>query len=106
MQKRNNKVLLDINNPVFQKAWMGLEQAERYRVLDALKKIQQLTWDQVYRDQGLNWEKITSISPPGGIAAIYSIRITLSTRALVYRDGSYMRFLLVSHDHDGIYGKK
>lgn len=85
---------------------MELEKAEGYRVLDALKKIQQLTWDQVYGDQGLNWEKIASVTPPRGIAGIYSIRITLSSRALVYRDGSYMRFLLVSHDHDRAYGKK
>lgn len=106
MQKKSNRVLLDINNPAFQNSWMALEKAEGHRVLDALKKIQQLTWDQVSRDQGLNWEKISSITPSHGIPAIYSIRITLSSRALVYRDGSYIRFLFVSQDHDKVYGKK
>jgi len=37
---------------------------------------------------------------------VYSIRITLSARALVFREGDFMRFLLVSQDHDGVYGKK
>lgn len=106
MQAKSNKVLLDINNPTFQNGWMALDKTERHRVLDTLKKIQQLTWDQVYRDQGLNWEKISSITPPNGIAAVYSIRITLSSRALAYREGSYMRFLFVSQDHEGAYGKK
>ena len=106
MQRKSDKILLDINNPTFQNGWMALEKTEGHRVLDTLKKIQQLTWDQVYRDRGLNWEKISSITPPPGIPAVYSIRITLSSRALVYREGSYMRFLFVSQNHDGTYGKK
>jgi len=35
-----------------------------------------MTWNQVYRDSGLKWEKIISFKPPPGIDAVYSLRIT------------------------------
>ena len=40
---------------------------KRHAALDTLHKIRQLTWHQLYRDQGLKWEKITSVRPPQGI---------------------------------------
>ena len=73
---------------------------------DLNNKLLQLTWDQVYRDQGLKWEKITSIKPPLGSDAIYSIRITQARRATAYRHGNFMRFLTIEPDHDATYGKK
>jgi hypothetical protein len=74
--------------------------------LDTLKKLLKLSWEQVYRDQGLKWEKITSVRPPVGIEAIYSLRITQSRRATAIREGEFMRFLTVEPDHDATYGKK
>jgi hypothetical protein len=66
----------------------------------------QLSWDQVYRDQGLKWEKVVSIKPPANIEAVYSLRITQSRRAVAYREGEVMRFLSIEQDHDATYGKK
>ncbi len=101
-----NQVQLDLNNPIFQANWLSLEKAERDRVTNTLSKIRQLTWDQLYRDPGLKWEKITSVKPLPGIDAIYSLRITQARRATAYREGSFVRFLTIASDHDATYGKK
>lgn len=99
-------VKLDLNNPEFQRNLLDLDKTERSRVLDTLKKLLKLSWEQVYRDPGLKWEKITSVRPPQGIEAIYSLRITQSRRATAIRQGEFMRFLTVQPDHDATYGKK
>ena len=106
MTEPGDKVRLDLNNPVFQENLLTLQKPERLAALDTLNKIRQLTWNQLYRDSGLKWEKITSIKPPQGIAAIYSLRITRARRATAYRDGEFMRFLTIAPDHDATYGKK
>jgi hypothetical protein len=102
----NARVILDLNNPTFQENLFSLQKAERHAALDALSKIRQLSWQQVYRDKGLRWEKIFSVRAPQGIDAIYSLRITQSRRATAYREGAYMRMLTVAVDHDSTYGKK
>ncbi len=99
-------VRLDLNNPVFQETLFNLQKAERHAAIDTLKKIRQLTWAQVYRDNGLKWEKIVSAKPPADIAAVYSLRITRSRRATAWRDGDFMRMLTVAPDHDSTYGRK
>ena len=99
-------VRLDLNNPVFQGNLLTLQKPERHAALDTLNKIRQLTWAQVYRDYGLKWEKISSVAPPAGVDAIYSLRITQARRATAYRDGEYMRFLTVAPDHDSTYGRE
>ena len=99
-------VRLDLNNPVFQGNLLTLQKPERQAALDTLNKIRQLTWDQVYRDNGLKWEKISSVAPPAGVDAIYSLRITQARRATAYRDGEFIRFLTVAPDHDSTYGRK
>lgn len=99
-------VRLDLNNPVFQDNLLTLQKHERHAALDTLHKLRQLSWDQVYRDKGLKLEKITSIKPPKGIDAIYSLRITQARRATAYRDGDFIRLLTISPDHDATYGKK
>ncbi len=99
-------VKLDLNSEVFQDNLLNLDKAEASRVLNTLKKLRQMTWNQVYRDHGLKWEKIGSIKPPGGIDAIYSLRITQARRATAYRHGEFMRFLTIEPDHDATYGKK
>lgn len=104
--QNDKNVQLDLNNPVFQENWLSLDKPERSRVTDTLKKLRQLTWNQVYRDQGLKWEKVASIHPPKGIDAIYTLRITQARRATAYRDGNFMRLLTIAPDHDAAYGKK
>ncbi len=99
-------VRLDLNNPVFQENLFNLQKPERHSALETLKKIRQITWAQVYRDNGLKWEKIVSVTPPSGIAAIYSLRITQSRRATAYRDGDFLRLLTIAPDHDATYGRK
>lgn len=99
-------VRLDLNNPVFQETLFNLQKAERHAAIDTLKKIRQLTWAQVYRDNGLKWEKIVSVKPPAGMDAMYSLRITQSRRATAWRDGDFMRMLTVAPDHDSTYGRK
>ncbi len=104
--KGARSVQLDLNNEVFQGGWLNLDKDERDRVSATLKKVRQMNWEQVYRDPGLKWEKIASITPPKGIDAIYSLRISLSRRGTAYRDGNFMRLLTVEPDHDSTYGKK
>jgi len=106
MASAEAKVRLDLNNPVFQGHLLTLQKPDRHAALDALNKIRQLTWHQLYRDQGLKWEKITSVKPPKGIDAIYSLRITQARRAAAYRDGDFMRLLTIAPDHDASYGRK
>lgn len=100
------RVRLDLNNPIFQENLFALQKTERHAALDTLNKLRQLTWQQVYRDSGLKWEKITSVKPPAGIDPLYSLRITQSRRATAYRDGDFMRLLTIAADHDAAYGKK
>ena len=100
------KLQLDLNSEVFQENWLTLDKSERIRVTDTLRKLRQLTWDQLYRDQGLKWEKVVSVKPPKDIDAVYTLRITQSRRATAYRDGNFLRFLTIAPDHDAAYGKK
>jgi hypothetical protein len=99
-------VRLDLNNPVFQENLLELQKPERHSALDTLNKIRKLTWNQLYRDSGLKWEKISSIKPPRGVDAVYSLRITQSRRATAFRDGDFIRMLSVAPDHDSTYGRK
>ena len=99
-------VRLDLNNPVFQEHLFHLQKQDRHAAIDTLKKIRQLTWAQLYQDNGLKWEKIISVKPPLGVDAIYSLRITQSRRCTAFRDGDYMRFLTIAPDHDSTYGRK
>lgn len=80
-------VKLDLNNPQFQQSLFALDKQVQSGCLPTLKKI-------------------SSIPAPAGVDQVYSIRIPRSARALVFREGEFMRFLLVSKEHDGVYGKK
>ena len=82
-----------------------LQKAERHAAMTTLNKIRQLTWNQLYCDQGLKWEKISSIKPPPGLDAVYSLRISRARRATAHRDGDFIRFLTIAPDHDATYGK-
>ena len=104
--KADSVVRLDLNNVVFQKNLLTLQKHERHAALDTLNKLRQLTWGQLYKDSGLKWEKITSVPPPAGVDALYSLRITQSRRATAYRDGEFIRLLTVAPDHDSTYGRK
>ena len=102
----NTPVRLDLNNPVFQENLLMLQKPDRHAALDALNKLRRMTWNQVYRDKGLKWEKVVSVKPPAGIDAIYSLHITQSRRATAYRESDFIRLLSIAFDHDSTYGKK
>ncbi|MFH0728338.1 MAG: hypothetical protein V2B19_18615 [Pseudomonadota bacterium] len=108
MAKTDQPILvrLDLNNPVFQEKLLLLQKFEKLAALDTLNKIRKLTWNQLYRDKGLNWEKIFSVKPPTGVDAIYSLRITRSCRATAFREGDFIRLLTIFPDHNSTYGKK
>jgi len=69
---RDALIRLDLNNPVFQENLLALQKTERHAALDTLNKIRQLSWNQLYRDKGLKWEKVASVKPPPSADAIYS----------------------------------
>lgn len=100
------RVRLDLNSEIFQDNLLALDKTESTRVLNALRKLRQMTWAQVYRDAGLKWEKIESVKPPSGIDAVYSLRVTQARRATAYREGDFLRLLTIQQDHDSTYGKK
>lgn len=98
------KVRLDLNNPVFQEILFRLEKAEQHAMISTLRKISELTWDQLYRDQGLKWEAIYSRNGPKG-ERIYSFRVSKKCRALAYREGEWLRILTLHPDHDSAYSR-
>jgi hypothetical protein len=104
--KPEGPISLDLNNPVFQEQLLTLQKIERHAALDTLNKFRQLTRNQLYRDPGIKREKITSIKPPAGIDAVYSLRISRSRRATAHREGEFLRLLTSAPDHDATYGRK
>lgn len=104
--KPESLVELDLNSPVFQDTWDELALAEQEKAIATFKKITQLTWNQVYRDKGLKWEKIHSLTAPKGIEALYSFRVSKSIRGIGFREDHFLRVLLIEPDHDAAYGKK
>jgi hypothetical protein len=92
-------VQLDLNSPVFQRDWFGLEKREQTALLTTLKKIRALTWPEVQTDAGLKWEAIQSRRGPDG-QRLCSLRISRSFRALAYREGAWLRLLSLHPDHD------
>jgi hypothetical protein len=95
-------VKLDLNNPVFQEQWFALEKTEQLKVLNSLRKLSTLTWQQIYTDPGLKWEQIQQRSAPKG-EKLYSLRISQGFRALAYREGEWLRLLSLHPDHDSAY---
>jgi hypothetical protein len=97
------RILLDLNNPVFQETWFALDRQEALAVLATMRKLNRVEWKSLYRDKGLRWEAIVSRSGPHG-QRIYSLRVTQRIRAVAYRDGDLLRFLSLHSDHDSAYG--
>jgi hypothetical protein len=102
MPKTNPALKIDLNNPVFQKQLFDLSKKEQRDILNSLRKLSNMDWNQVYQDRGLNWEIINSRSGPLG-ERLYSLRIGKGFRAVAYREGQWMRFLSLHPDHDSAY---
>ena len=98
------KVKIDLNNPEFQKDLFALEKIDQLALIRVLKKISNLTWDELYRDQGLQWEAIISKTTKTN-DRIYSFRFSQKYRALALREESYLHLLTLHTDHDSAYKK-
>ena len=93
---------LDLNNPVFQRQLFNLSKSNQRNILNTLRKLADMTWQQVYSDYGLKWEIILSQEGPGG-NKLYSFRIGRGFRGVAYRDGLWLRLLSLHPDHDSAY---
>lgn len=93
-------VLLDLNFPGFQTELFDAEPSEIKKIFKTLKKLKAMRWEQVFQDHGLKWEEIKSM------AGKYSLRLSQLSRAVVIRQGAWMRFQALHQDHDATYGKK
>lgn len=96
------RVLLDLNSPGFQKRWLLLERDDAEELRMSLKKIIDMSWQQVYQSKGFNWEKIHTKQGEND-EILYSIRVTKKFRAVVVRLGDYMRIISLHPDHDSAY---
>jgi hypothetical protein len=96
------RLRLDLNNPVFQRQLFALEARQQRAVLTSLRKLSQMTWDQVYRDPGLRWEAIVSKPGPHG-GRLYSLRLGRGFRAVGLRQEEWLRLLTLHPDHNSAY---
>ena len=93
-------VRLDLNFPEFQEQLFDLDAGELRQAVKTLRKVSKLGWQQAYADQGLKWEELKSAK------GRFTIRVTRQCRAVVIREGEFMRFLALHFDHDSAYGRK
>lgn len=100
--KRSNRVLLDLNSPLFQDVFLALEATELKQAVAALSRLKGMDWNIVYAHTGFNWEAVDHIKSPTG-AKVHSLRLSRKVRALAYRDGDFLRFISLHPDHDSAY---
>lgn len=96
------EVRLDLNSPRFQQTLFDLSKEQQRSVLNTLRKLSKMTWEQVYSDPGLNWEAIRSRSGPDG-RRLYSFRIGKGFRGVGFRDESWLTVTSLHSDHDSAY---
>lgn len=95
-------IKIDLNNPVFQNNLFSLEKNELAALIKTLKKINRLTWAELYGDHGLKWEVISSKQTKLG-ERIYSFRFSQKYRATALRQENFLRLLALHTDHDSAY---
>lgn len=99
-------VQIDTNNEVFQTQLFALEKPIRHAALETLAKIKQMSWQQIYQDSGLKWEKINSLAQNDALSDRYSLRLNQSRRMVARRVGNALQCLSIPDGHDATYGKK
>ncbi len=100
MSGNDDKVLLDLNYPVFQSELFSLDAPELKKIIKAFRKLSSMRWNDVFNDHGLKWEA------PQSVPGKFTIRLSQSYRAVVVRADGLMRFQTLHQDHDGAYVKK
>ncbi len=98
----DQNIRLDLNNPIFQRQLFKLSKKDQRSILNTLRKLADMTWQQVYSDSGLNWELILSQKGPDGVK-LYSFRISRGFRGVAFRDRQWFRLLSLHPDHDSAY---
>lgn len=96
------KIKIDLNNPQFQQDLFALEKVEQLALIKTLRKISQLSWPDLYSDNGLKWEAISSKQSVSG-ERIYSFRFSQKYRATALRQDNFLRLLTLHTDHDSAY---
>jgi|SRR6185437_12276851 len=96
------KIILDLNVESFQEQLFKLEKLEQRALLNTLKKIQKMSWEELYVDKGIRWELIASIETPKG-KKVYSFRFSQKYRCTAFRDTDYLVLLKIHPDHDSAY---
>jgi hypothetical protein len=95
----NSRVQIDFNHEPFQREFLALDVPQLKLLHRVMKRVASLTWQQVYDDHGLNWERIIDSNDR------FSIRLNQQSRAVVTRQGNFMRFESLHFDHDSAYKK-
>jgi hypothetical protein len=101
-----DRIKLDLSSPGFIEAFQEAEKTVQEQVKKTIEKLSQMSWPQVYKDSGLKWEKIYSLTPPPGVDALYSFRISRSCRAIAFRKQDFLVVLAFDPGHDSAYGRK
>lgn len=96
------KIKLDLNNNNFQSDLINLEKTEIFAFTKTLRKIMQLSWQELYADNGLKWEAIKGKQTMAG-EKIYTFRFSQKYRATALREGDFLRILALCVDHDSAY---
>jgi hypothetical protein len=99
-----SRVQLDLNAASFQHDWFTMEREDAQAVLQTLRKIRALDWNQLYSDRGLRWERVES-RLGSETQPLYSLRVSRKARAVGYRDGNVLRIVSLHPDHDSAYKK-
>ena len=108
LSTQHELVECDLEFPRLREELGRLELKDLEQVESVIERIQQMTWDQIYKTssrtqkRGLNWEPIESQKTAQG-KTIASIRVSGKFRARVCRDGKFMRFISLHPDHDSAY---
>jgi hypothetical protein len=95
-------IQIDMNNQRFQNDLFTLEKTEVNALIKTLKKINQLEWEQLYKDKGLKWESIVNPTVKKN-KQLYSFRFSNKYRALAYRENNFLMLLTLHVDHDSAY---
>lgn len=91
-----------MNEEEFQNSLFNLEKIEQRALLNTLRKIAKLNWEELYQDKGTRWELITSQKTIKG-QDIYSFRFSKKYRGTAFREDNYLVLLDLFVDHDKAY---
>ena len=96
------KVRIDMDDAEFQRGLFALEKDDAASVLETLRKLNRMTWQQLYVDKGMHWEQIHGEVAPDRTNR-HTFRITRAFRAVAVREGDWLRILSLHPDHDSAY---